>query len=118
MNEVSRNKRIVLFLSGSSVLATALYFIFCSINKRNRRKSIVFHLLSWLVSVNDAALHFLHVHLVKCVGLKNLGRTCFMNAVLQAMAACQSFSGWLDKNIVQQRKDQWLTKALLRVWKG
>ena len=32
----------------------------------------------------------------KLIGLQNLGLTCFLNSLLQALAACPSFLDWLE----------------------
>lgn len=34
----------------------------------------------------------------RLAGLVNLGKTCFLNAVLHALAACPHFLQWLDKD--------------------
>lgn len=34
----------------------------------------------------------------RLAGLVNLGRTCFLNAILHALAACPHFVQWLEKN--------------------
>lgn len=33
----------------------------------------------------------------RVAGLQNLGRTCFLNTLLQALAACPNFAGWLKR---------------------
>lgn len=36
----------------------------------------------------------------RLAGLVNLGKTCFLNAILHALAACPQFLGWLEKDKV------------------
>ncbi|EZA53986.1 hypothetical protein DMN91_000307 [Ooceraea biroi] len=46
------------------------------------------------------------------VGINNLGYTCFLNSLLQALAACPTFILWLQK---QQEKDRSFTNTLFSV---
>lgn len=34
----------------------------------------------------------------RLAGLVNLGKTCFLNAILHALAACPQFIAWLEKD--------------------
>jgi len=45
------------------------------------------------------------------LGINNLGYTCFLNALLQALAACPKFYLWLQK----QKKDKNFVNALFTV---
>jgi ubiquitin carboxyl-terminal hydrolase 30 len=46
------------------------------------------------------------------LGINNLGYTCFLNALLQALAACPMFNLWLQK---QQKKDKNFVNTLFTV---
>ncbi|KAG5337927.1 UBP30 hydrolase, partial [Acromyrmex charruanus] len=51
----------------------------------------------------------------RVVGINNLGYTCFLNSLLQALAACPSFIFWLQKQ--QEKKDRNFADTLLSVLK-
>lgn len=46
------------------------------------------------------------------MGLVNLGSTCFLNTLLQALASCALFVEWLDQQAGDEKK---LTSALQNV---
>lgn len=49
-------------------------------------------------------------------GLHNFGRTCFMNTLLQALAACPQFIAWLQLHGASERKS--LIGSLLTTLEG
>ena len=55
-------------------------------------------------------------------GLLNLSNTCFLNSLLQGLAACPSFVRWLEKfsdsPMIQSCKDNHLSNTLLQLLKG
>lgn len=50
------------------------------------------------------------------VGINNLGYTCFLNSLLQALAACPSFIFWLQRQ--QEKKDKNFADTLLSILKS
>lgn len=49
------------------------------------------------------------------VGINNLGYTCFLNSLLQALAACPTFILWLQR---QQKKNKNFADTLFSVLKS
>lgn len=49
-------------------------------------------------------------------GLHNFGRTCFLNTLLQALAACPQFIAWLQLHGASERKS--LIGSLLTTLEG
>lgn len=49
-------------------------------------------------------------------GLHNFGRTCFLNTLLQALAACPQFIAWLQLHGASERKS--LIGSLLNTLEG
>lgn len=52
----------------------------------------------------------------RLAGLINLGHTCFLNTILQALAACPQFITWL--NLDATRRDDSLRATLATVLSG
>ncbi|KZC04513.1 PREDICTED: ubiquitin carboxyl-terminal hydrolase 30 homolog [Dufourea novaeangliae] len=52
----------------------------------------------------------------KIIGINNLGYTCFLNSLLQALAACPIFIGWLKKQCEKNGKVNFIS-TLLSVFK-
>ena len=48
----------------------------------------------------------------KVIGINNLGYTCFLNYLLQALAACPIFIGWLKKQYDKNGKVNFISTLL------
>ncbi|XP_029044695.1 ubiquitin carboxyl-terminal hydrolase 30 homolog [Osmia bicornis bicornis] len=48
----------------------------------------------------------------KIIGINNLGYTCFLNSLLQALAACPTFIGWLKKQREKNGKANFISTLL------
>ncbi|XP_012349798.1 ubiquitin carboxyl-terminal hydrolase 30 homolog [Apis florea] len=48
----------------------------------------------------------------KVIGINNLGYTCFLNSLLQALAACPIFIGWLKKQYDKNGKVNFISTLL------
>lgn len=54
----------------------------------------------------------------RLAGLVNLGRTCFLNAILHALAACPHFVQWLEKNPARETSLRSTLATVLSVVNG
>ncbi|KAL1494564.1 hypothetical protein ABEB36_010142 [Hypothenemus hampei] len=54
----------------------------------------------------------------RLAGLVNLGRTCFLNAILHALAACPHFVQWLEKDVTKETSLRSTLATVLSVVNG
>lgn len=52
------------------------------------------------------------IFLGKVSGISNLGYTCFLNSLLQALAACSTFTAWLKEQGKKKKSSSFISNLI------
>lgn len=94
------SERVILVAGITAVAAVVGTFILwgpsTAIRPRKRGKASSYLLLSVEMCTNSIGKYVCDSVLGTVIGLQNLGLTCYLNSLLQAMASCHYFVEWLN----------------------
>lgn len=105
-------EKVAVFASIGFAIAIAI-FVLWGPSPKPRKKGIVKNIFTILMDfLKDMFYYTLHVFSGKVIGINNLGYTCFLNSLLQALAACPIFIGWLKKQYDKNGKVNFISTLL------